>query len=144
MRRTPTILEVQERAQGPLSSCQVGTWVDLDHMRTSMTSARSKVKVKVMELLKFRKSHYSRSISSTILAWISKLMIDHDSTVPGLQLVWARFSNFLLEKLSREFKFRAMSTFHEIRMAIFLYLSLIHIWRCRRSYACRSRWSPYH
>ena len=25
-----------------------------------------------------------------------------------------------------------------------LYLSLIHIWRCRRSYACRSRWSPYH
>ena len=25
-----------------------------------------------------------------------------------------------------------------------LALSLIHIWRCRRSYACRSRWSPYH
>ena len=24
------------------------------------------------------------------------------------------------------------------------HLSLIHIWRCRRSYACRSRWSPYH
>ena len=23
-------------------------------------------------------------------------------------------------------------------------LSLIHIWRCRRSFACRSRWSPYH
>ena len=23
-------------------------------------------------------------------------------------------------------------------------LSLIHIWRCRRSYLCRSRWSPYH
>ena len=23
-------------------------------------------------------------------------------------------------------------------------LSLIHIWRCRRSYAYRSRWSPYH
>ena len=23
-------------------------------------------------------------------------------------------------------------------------LSLIHIWRCRRSYACRSRWWPYH
>ena len=26
----------------------------------------------------------------------------------------------------------------------YLHLSLIHIWRCRRSYACRSRWSPYH
>ena len=23
-------------------------------------------------------------------------------------------------------------------------LSLIHIWRCRRSTLCRSRWSPYH
>ena len=26
----------------------------------------------------------------------------------------------------------------------FLVLSLIHIWRCRRSTLCRSRWSPYH
>ena len=25
-----------------------------------------------------------------------------------------------------------------------LYLSLIHIWRCRRDVLCRSRWSPYH
>ena len=25
-----------------------------------------------------------------------------------------------------------------------LRLSLIHIWRCRRSTLCRSRWSPYH
>ena len=25
-----------------------------------------------------------------------------------------------------------------------LNLSLIHIWRCRRSTLCRSRWSPYH
>ena len=24
------------------------------------------------------------------------------------------------------------------------YLSLIHIWRCRRKLTCRSRWSPYH
>ena len=27
---------------------------------------------------------------------------------------------------------------------IVLYLSLIHIWRCRRIERCRSRWSPYH
>ena len=27
---------------------------------------------------------------------------------------------------------------------IHLDLSLIHIWRCRRSTLCRSRWSPYH
>ena len=25
-----------------------------------------------------------------------------------------------------------------------VHLSLIHIWRCRRSTLCRSRWSPYH
>ena len=25
-----------------------------------------------------------------------------------------------------------------------MYLSLIHIWRCRRDVLCRSRWSPYH
>ena len=26
----------------------------------------------------------------------------------------------------------------------YIRLSLIHIWRCRRSTLCRSRWSPYH
>ena len=30
------------------------------------------------------------------------------------------------------------------RFCLVCVLSLIHIWRCRRSYACRSRWSPYH
>ena len=37
---------------------------------------------------------------------------------------------------------------HERTITLLLWyqqwLSLIHIWRCRRSYACRSRWSPYH
>ena len=27
---------------------------------------------------------------------------------------------------------------------IVVFLSLIHIWRCRRDPQCRSRWSPYH
>ena len=27
---------------------------------------------------------------------------------------------------------------------VIIYLSLIHIWRCRRSTLCRFRWSPYH
>ena len=31
-----------------------------------------------------------------------------------------------------------------IEVNIALLLSLIHIWRCRRDYRCRSRWSPYH
>jgi len=79
----------------------------------------SKVKVKVTELPKLRKLHFSRSISSAVLAWSSKLMVDGDSMGPGLHHVGARFFNFLLRKLSREFKLRPMSIFHEIQMAIF-------------------------
>ena len=30
------------------------------------------------------------------------------------------------------------------RRKLAAWLSLIHIWRCRRSTLCRSRWSPYH
>ena len=54
---------------------------------TSVTSTRSKVKVKVTELLKLQKLHFSGSISSTILAWSSKLMVGSDSMAPDLQLV---------------------------------------------------------
>ena len=48
-------------------------------------------------------------------------MVDHDSTGPSLQPVGARFSNFVLIKLSREFKLRGMSTLHEFQMGIFPY-----------------------
>jgi len=82
-----------------------------------VTMTRSKVKV--TELLKLQKLHFSRSVSSAIFAWISKLMVDGDSMGPVVQLVGATFSNFLLGKLSREFKLRGMSIFLEIQMAIF-------------------------
>jgi len=59
------------------------------HMRTSVTSTRSKVKV--TELPKLRKVHCCRSISSAISAWSSKLMVDGHSMGPGLHLVGARF-----------------------------------------------------
>jgi len=72
-----------------------------------------------MEVPKLGKLHFSRSISSAVLAWSSKLVVDGDSMGPGLQLVGARFSNFLLEKLSRKFKLRGMSIFHENKVAIF-------------------------
>ena len=45
----------------------------------------------------------------------------------------ARFTFPIISRKS--FSYRSPSVLH---------LSLIHIWRCRRSYACRSRWSPYH
>jgi len=47
------------------------------------------------------------------------MMVDGDSMGPGLQLVGTRFLNFLLGKLSREFKLRRMSIFREIQIAIF-------------------------
>jgi len=60
-------------------------------MRTSVTLTRFKVKVKVTELPKLRKVHSSRSISSAVLAWSSKLMVHGHSMGPGLQPVGARF-----------------------------------------------------
>ena len=90
-------------------------------MHISVISTWSKVKVKVTGLLKCRKLHFSKSISSAILAWSSKLMVDHNIMGHSLQLVGARFSNFLLRKLSREFKLHAMSILHEFQMAIFPY-----------------------
>jgi len=62
---------------------------------TCMASTRLKVKVKFKRLRKFRKLHYSRSISSVVVEWSSKLVVDHDTIGPSLQLVWARFSSFL-------------------------------------------------
>ena len=70
------------------------------HMRTSVTLTRSNVRVKVTELPKLRKLHFSTSISSVILSWSSKLMIGGDSMGPAPQLVEARFFNFLQGKLS--------------------------------------------
>jgi len=46
-------------------------------------------------------------------------MVVGDSMGPALQLIGALFLNFLLGKLSQEFKLRGMSIFHEIQIAIF-------------------------
>ena len=54
-----------------------------------------------------------------------------ESTLSGeIDLAWRYMSNTITNVYINGWK--------ELR------LSLIHIWRCRRSYACRSRWSPYH
>jgi len=46
-------------------------------------------------------------------------MVDIDSTGPGVQLVGGRFLNFLLGKVSLEFKLHGMSIFHDIQMATY-------------------------
>jgi len=53
-------------------------------MRTSVTSTRSKVKVKVTELLNLRKVHFYRSIFSAVFAQSLKLMVGRHSIGPGL------------------------------------------------------------
>jgi len=60
-------------------------------------------------------------------------MVDRHSMGPGLQLIGARVLNSLLGKLSREFKLRPMSIFHEIQMAIFRYCVKLqsHGWASR-------------
>jgi len=62
--------------------------------------------------------HISSSISATF-AWSSKLMVDVNSMWPSLQRVGGRFSNFLLGKVSLEFKLHGMLIFHDIQMATY-------------------------
>jgi len=46
-------------------------------------------------------------------------MVDIDSMGPGLQLVGGRFSDFLLGKVSLEFKLHRMLIFHDIQTATY-------------------------
>ena len=59
-------------------------------------------------------------------------MVGSDIMGPDLQLVGAQFLNFLLVKLSCEFKLRGMSIFHDIQIAIFRYCVTLqlHRWAC--------------
>jgi len=48
-------------------------------------------------------------------------MVDYNNVGPSLQFFGARFLNFLLSKLSRDFKLRGMSILQDFQRAIFLY-----------------------
>jgi len=98
-------------------SSPVGSSTHIVHADVTLTRS----KVKVMELLKFRKLHFSGSISFAILMLSSKLMVDHDSMGPIVQRIGAQCSNFLLRKLSHDFKLCGMLTLHAFQMLIFPY-----------------------
>jgi len=110
-------------------------------MRTSMTSTRSKVKIKYTELLKFWKFHFSRSVSSAVLAWSSKLMVDYDSiwdlvfcslSEPDF---WISFSvsyhmtsEFMECRYYRTFKSKGhISLLHEARVTWFGMLVVLYV-----------------
>ena len=63
--------------------------------------------------------YISTYISSSTFAWSSKLTVDIDSMGPDLQLLGGHFSNFILGKVSTEFKLHGMSIFHDIQMATY-------------------------
>jgi len=63
--------------------------------------------------------YISRYISSATFAWSSKLTVVIDSMGPGLQLLGSQFSNFLLGKVSLQFKLHGMSIFHDIQVATY-------------------------
>jgi len=46
-------------------------------------------------------------------------MAEFDSMGPVLQPIGARFSNFVLRKVSLQFKLHGMSIFHDIQMATY-------------------------
>ena len=64
-----------------------------------------------------------------------------------VDLLWFRFitcsGSFRLSMYTGGI-FLASPTLVATLFSRMLGLSLIHIWRCRRSTLCRSRWSPYH
>jgi len=60
--------------------------------------------------------YISTYISNATFAWSWKLTVDIDSMGPGLQLLWGQFSNFLVGKVSLEFRLHGMSIFHDIQM----------------------------
>ena len=62
-----------------------------------------------------------------------------------LELVALRVGHFAIRCPASHFESmdQLLPSFFSLFFAT-LFLSLIHIWRCRRSTLCRSRWSPYH
>ena len=57
--------------------------------------------------------------------------------VDSIEMIFAGLlSSAVMASLAHPFRL-----FHKLSL---MHLSLIHIWRCRRSTLCRSRWSPYH
>ena len=106
-------------------------------IRSSLLSRRNKVGLKCPSVRPYTKSFFDFNNISTVCRglWVMHdgMQYDpiqghcHEPLKVGNPSI---FKSCLLRHLQWE-----LATDH---------LSLIHIWRCRRSTLCRSRWSPYH
>jgi len=105
-------------------------------VHVDVTLTRSKVKVMLTGLLKLqncRKLHFSTSISSAILEWSLKLMVDHDSR----DLVYSLSEpDFLICFSKSEFNLCGMSILRKFQTAIFRYC-----WRLQSHGP--ARWQSY-
>ena len=120
------------------------TWRDLRRRRRSCTEYRCRSGIEAL-------------MQAVQLRWCGHIVRMDDSRIP-------KFYGQLCHGLyhpSRQYKqykdcLKATLSQCDISITILLWkrgkwqnslawrLSLIHIWRCRRSTLCRSRWSPYH
>jgi len=59
-------------------------------------------------------------------------MVDYDNMGPSLQFVGARFLNFILSKLSHDFRLNGMSVLWDFQRAMFSYCLTLesHDWVC--------------
>ena len=67
-------------------------------------------------------------------------------TKKGFLVISRYFNRYILMNLmSNKHIIRPVMVFKSEKIFLAtMWLSLIHIWRCRRRLRCRSRWSPYH
>ena len=80
---------------------------------------------------------YDQSASATLI-WVVTCY-QYGISLPVSQTWFCRETSCGVAKC----RYPATLYHHCFRWPAF-FLSLIHIWRCRRSTLCRSRWSPYH
>ena len=78
---------------------------------------------------------------------VSQISVDNIPTLFAIAVHFSKFCQYSLETVFFEpvqVLYQSFVSTAKWHITSPVYLSLIHIWRCRRSYACRSRWSPYH
>ena len=84
-------------------------------------------------------NEFSQSLEGKKISFVIACQSAHRTEV--LKKITTRLGFFNSGKTKASFQ---VSGKHPDCNELLTILSLIHIWRCRRSTLCRSRWSPYH
>ena len=125
-----------------LSSIYYYQWFQIRYfLRPLLFSRRSCVMTRISYSHDGRARYICRLFSwrSCIM---TRIFYSHDGRDGRTRNIYWLFSRVLLYKSSLFYCF--INNVGFVYNVGYQYLSLIHIWRCRRSTLCRSRWSPYH